>query len=408
MSTLIDRHEASALIDPVGVRLQVISSTVTLDEARAPYIEAEFVCALPDPATRELLDLRVRELGVQATWRRDFGATWSLADLTAAGGHTVDGITTLGGSLAALTGRFYRPWNQGRVLRSDRLTARLLVSEIAFDELEQTVRVRAYSGEARLLGDALLAPGPLDPGTTSTNTLVDWVLDRYGAALAETPADVAVPEVDATHWQPGVTAWDYLDAMLEAVDRRLWCDEAGLWRLTTRQPTRPGSVRLAPGQGLTRLVDELTLDPATFFDAVLVKYQWVDAFDLTQTVYDYAGPQPARAVLTVDRATPYPGPGAAAGILHRAAGRGRRFALDAVADPTVRPGMPVMLTPLAGDTQTGFVQAVTLTHPDAVMQVTTRGLVDTPATAYLFGPTGYAYNDVPPGTDYLEFDWSLA
>jgi hypothetical protein len=69
--------------------------------------------------------------------------------------------------------------------------------------------------------------------------------------------------------------------------------------------------------------------------------------------------------------------------------------------------MGAQITPIAGQVQTGVVSAITWRAPEAQMAVSTRGLVDTPATAYIFGPPGTSYLDVPVGISYTEFEWSL-
>ena len=66
------------------------------------------------------------------------------------------------------------------------------------------------------------------------------------------------------------------------------------------------------------------------------------------------------------------------------------------------------ITPPETPAQTGFASAVTWTGPEFEMLLSARGLVDTPETAYTFGPAGFSYLDVDPGVAYTEFDWSMA
>ncbi|MAT17190.1 MAG: hypothetical protein CMF56_01305 [Leifsonia sp.] len=407
----IDRHTATAFVRPVDVALDVNRFSVALDEAWTPHIQVELECKLPTGDDRQLLDLRDEELRLDLRLRRDFGQAWSLAALTEAGGNSAAGLTALlsGGALSTLTNTFYRPWNGSLVRSSQRFDADLYVTERTFDDVSKTLRIVAQSDEAKLDGDALLQPTPWDPATTSLRAIVALVLARYDATLAPGDDDATVSEADATLWQPGDTAKAYLNPMLEAASLRLWCDERRVWRLTQRQNTAPGSIVLSEAV-LTRHEDRMSLDPEQgVVDGVVVEYRWTDEFDLSRVERDVAGTEPARAALRVLRDNVvYPGPGAAAGILNRAQGRGRVLQIAAINNYEARPGMATTITPPETPAQTGFASAVTWTGPEFEMLLSARGLVDTPETAYTFGPAGFSYLDVDPGVAYTEFDWSMA
>lgn len=406
---MIDMHSARAFIRPLDIEVKVKTASITLDERWSPYGQVSLTCVLPDEADREAIDLREEELRLDLRVRRDFGQPWSLADLTAAGGNEVAGITTLldGGPLANLTHLFYEPFNGSLERSSQTRSFDLTIVRRQFDDVTKELALEAETDEVLLLGDALAAATALDPSSTDLPTIVQSVLDRYDRTLLEAEA-ATVAEADATIWQVGDTAAGYVDPLLEAASLRLWCDEEGNFRVSQREGTTPGAVTLDSAR-LVGHRDQMTLDPTIWADAVIIIYTWTDALDLNNTAVDWAGEQPSRAARIIRRpGVVYPGPGAAAGMLARLQGRGRVLDVEAVADYTVTPGMAASITPPDTDTQTGYVSAVTWNLPEGEMSVVTRGLVDTPGTAYIFGPAGYSYLDVPLGISYEEFDWSMA
>lgn len=405
---MIDLHYTVAILRPLDITLDDVRLDITLDEGWSPYCQVTLVAAMPAPEDREAIDLRETPLRLDLRVQRHFGIPWSLADLTVLVGGAVADMTTLldGGALSTITNRLYRPLNGSLVLPSRSRTFDLTVRSREFDDVEDTLTIVASTDEALLQDDVLLASSPLDPGSTSLAAIVGSVLDRYGATLAADSEDATVAEADATLWQPGVAAWAYLDAMLEAASLRLWCDEHGVFRISERQATVAGTVVLSPST-MTRHRDTMTYDAEVWAGSVMIIYRWVDDLDLNRVEYDYAGTTAPTWV--IERAgTIYPGPGAAAGALSRVEGRGRVLEVEADSNYSATPGMAATITPPDTIALTGYVSQVTWRLPDGEMSVRTRGLVDTPDTAYLFGPAGYAYLDVDAGVDYTEFDWSMA
>jgi hypothetical protein len=401
---MIDSHDVLAIVRPIDQTLQVESARVELREARIPYGEAVLVCTLPGAEDRADIDLRTGDLTLDLRLRRDFGRPWSLADLGAAGGNSVAGIGALldGGNLGTLANLFYRPWNSGQVIGSQRRDLSLLVTRREYDDTARTLTLTAHTLDALLLGDALLDTEPLDPETTDLRTICAGVLTRYGATLTPGDTTATVTEAAATIWQPGDTAFDYLTPMLEAASLRLWCDDSGAWQLTARQSTSPGAASLSATSNMTEHRDVMTrVDTEVWWDAVAIRYQWTDDLGVTQTEYDNAGPTPATATLTLTRNTPYPGAGAADGILARAAGRGRVLNIEAVSNYTHAPGQPVTITAPDTPAQTGYIAAVLWRIPEGEAIVTTRGLVDTPDTAWLFLEAGESWLDSPVSESWL-------
>lgn len=404
----IDLHTATATLAPHGLTLNVKTAKVTLDESWNPYCQASLVCSLPDDLDRALVDLRKYDLRVEVVLRTEYNDGITIAELSSLGSSMSDLTAVLAGkTLRALTSRFTTRWN--RVADRKPFSRRFLltVTDRLFDEKAHTLRLELASYDDYVNGDALVASGPLDPGTRSVREICRQVLSRYGFPLAGDSLDAVVVEQEATVWQPGVSAWDYLNAILEPASLWLWADELGVFHVSERMATKPGVVRLSATSTITNLTDRMATDPDVFFDAVVVEYRWKDATGKMQTAYDVAGAQPARSVLSERREARYPGPGAAAGILKRARGRGRVLEVDAVSDYRVTPGQAATIIPPGGVAQSGYVASVTWQYPGAEMSVPTRRLIDTPPTAYIFGPAGLSYTEVPAGISYNEFDWEL-
>lgn len=404
--TTLDAHDLVVIVQPLGLILDPTDVRITVDERWSPYCQADVTCVLPEAGVRALLDLRETPLRLDIRARQDFGQAWPLARLTEVIGGSVAALTALldGGPLGSLTNRYYVPWNEAAVRESHSRSFDLWVKQRELDDTRGLLYAVATSGELLLLNDALATAEPWSPGTTSLRSICALVLARYGAVLDAESLDAIVEEEEATAWTPGRTAWAYLDPMLEAASLRLWCDEIGVWRISARESTAPGAVTLTPTDTMTRHLDRMSLDPETWVDAVIIEYRWTDAFDLAQVAYDVEGVQPSRAARHIVReSTVYPGPGAAAGILNRAQGRGRVLDVGAVSDYRLTPGMPATITPPETDAQTGFVSAVTWSWPAAEMTVTTRGLVDTPPTSWLYAPAGVSWLDIPPGLSWLDY-----
>jgi hypothetical protein len=118
--------------------------------------------------------------------------------------------------------------------------------------------------------------------------------------------------------------------------------------------------------------------------------------------YDVAGEYDARKVFAETRQLPFPGPGAAAALLERKRGRGRVLEVSAVSSYDTYPGRAVAITLPATAVQTGYVSAVTWDHPADEMTVKSRGLIDTPESAWMFLFSGDSWNNSPAGASWLD------
>ena len=406
--TTLDRHILTASIRGTSFVLKPTKATITLDESWSPYAQAELVCVLPDPAGQAVLDLREKTVRIELQARQTFGKSWALSNLTTDYGGSLAALTIAHGgkTLASFYKKYSRPWNSfGRRLATSRRLS-LVATRRVFDHTTNELRISAASGEVLLQRHTLIDATPLDPATTSVRDIAELLLGRIGETLTAGTDDATV-EYDSTLWQPGVKAWDYIAPLLQASNLKLWCDERGFWFLTVVQPLADGTLILTPDDTITELTDTMETSGDEWFDAVVVIYTWTDALGENQTAYDIAGDEDSQNARTFEYdGIPYPGAGAAAGILNRAKGRGRVIQTRAISNYTVQPGQSASIRPPDTDAQTGYVASVRFNFPENQMDIESRGLVDTPETAYLFGSAEITYVQVDPAVTYENFEWS--
>jgi len=212
---------------------------------------------------------------------------------------------------------------------------------------------------------------------------------------------------DALQWEPGESSWSFVQPLFQTAGFRLFCDDQRRWWLVDTSYIAPGFTQLSAGYNVIDPEDTISRDTDEWYDAVLVKYRWRDETGAQQIAYDQAlSPAYTKAIM-IEVERPYPGPGAANYILRRAAGKGRTLDLGGVSNYAAQPTQPVTAILPASPIQTGVVASVRWSFDDDEMRIGTRGLTDTPPTAYVFGPPGVSYLDVPPGISYEEFDWSV-
>ncbi len=401
---MIDLHSATLSVD--GVAVPVVSGRVTVDESWAPYVQADVTIPLADAP--DAIDPRDGDRAILEL-RRDFGTRWSNADFTAAHPAPTTGAAltaAYGGQPASvITGRFGQPFASAGTRTSDVRTLALGVRSRTVDHVAQEIRIRLASDEAVMQDYARIATTAYRNLFTTLRGAVFDALGYIGASLEPGTFDAPLT-VQEAEWLPGVSAWDYLSPLVEKADGRLWADESGRWRLTPRGDMAPGQLTLTTGENgsLVSATDTIDRSGDDWADAVVITYRWTDAAGATQTAYDTAGEAyTARKVLSLERAQPFPGAGAAAAILRRAQDRGRVLSLGAVNDYTATPGQAFMASLPGTPALTGVVSAISWDIGNNYeMAVTTRGLIDTPATAWTFQPAGRTWNSIPAGIDWTE------
>ena len=143
-------------------------------------------------------------------------------------------------------------------------------------------------------------------------------------------------------------------------------------------------------------VDRVTLDTAGRTLAAITAL-------FARPAYDTAGPTNPTKVLTLKHQTAWPGSGAAARRLHRAAGLGRVLDIDAMSDYGATPGMGTTITMADTPDQSGFISAVSWNIPEDEMRVTTRGLADTLVTSWTFARPGLTWSGIPAGLAWSDY-----
>jgi hypothetical protein len=231
------------------------------------------------------------------------------------------------------------------------------------------------------------APGVVeyfDGSTVDDYYTYAWTGTAHASSSTRTRNDSRSPDV--LKRAPGVKAWDFLSPLVEAAGLRLFCDEQRRWWLVDPTVyTVEGSLRISEGFNATAASDTIDLSAADrgvpgYAETVVVKYTWTDADGVQQVAYDAAGEEHGIGRL-VELDRPYPGPGYAAAQLRKSEGKGRTLDLEALTDLTATPGQVLVATIPGAPIQTGVVSSVEW-RSEGEMRVGSRGLTDTPATAW--------------------------
>ena len=216
----------------------------------------------------------------------------------------------------------------------------------------------------------------------STNTgIYTYAWQGTANASTSTRGLVTPRSEQLLDWKPGASAWDFLEPIVQATGYRLWCDEGRVWRLAKEWNTQT-QINVSPGTGLTAGIDQISRNEA-WYDSVVIEYRWTDREGRQQVKWDIAGVPGNSTDTTVYADTPYPGPGAAASVLRRADGKGRIITPSSINDYKATPGMVLQISLPDSPVQTGMLSSVTWNLPDDVMQVGSRALTDTPASAWV-------------------------
>lgn len=381
--------------------------SLLLDEARAPFAEARMVLPYV-PALADVLDPR-NDPRVTIGLEHRFSGSVPLSVLSAEfAGDTLAAMSAAftGQRLASLTARYGYAWNAFGFRPAATRSADLGVRERTIDHRAGTITVVAASDEALLVDYGLLSTTPLTPGSLTVRAAVELALSKAIPSAVLVTADGAQTiTAESAVWQPGVSAWKYLEPITASANLRLWCDELRVWHLAAPEKiTTPGQATLAATGSVTSAQDTVDRDEE-WYDGVVVTYVWTDSGGVKHTAYDIAGDATSSKIMNVTYDRPFTRPGEAAARLRKTQGMGHVLAVDAVTDLGVYPAQPASLSVPDTPTQTGYVAAVRWSLPEGTMSVRTRALVDTPSTSWAFGPVGYSWNEVPAGQSWPAFVW---
>jgi hypothetical protein len=395
-------------------RLNIISANIALDEGWAPYAQATLELPL-DLQLLSALDPRIKpRVAVYVSQR--YGVSDPLRYLSTRflGKKVSDATTAFGSStVGAISSYYFAPYNASgskglstlsSLYSGQRLSAFSAarsgdrLSEISSDyfstypslinsnngrRLDLTLRTRSIdinaatmtlelsSDEALLQDLALVSMLPFAPGILDLRLIVQGILARIGDYLNDGNTTATIP-ADAAIWLPGVSAWNYLQPLIQAAGLRLYCDERRNWHLVDATYIVPGSVDLRSINTITAAADTISRDENLWYDAVVITYTSIN--DLGETVIDYdtAAVDGYSKVFALAYDTVYPGPGAAAAVLARALTRGRLTEVTAVSSYSVTPGQAATIVLDAFPNQDAFVSAVAWSFPGDEMTVSTR------------------------------------
>jgi hypothetical protein len=394
----VSRHDITASI--LGNDIPVIDASITLDENWSPYVQATLTAPIPDDQIIDLLDPRTNP-HVNLFVSKNYGQSEKLYRITNDYvNKKLSDLTSVwsGKVIQDFSNFYYIAYNTFGYKNSEERAFTLAVREININYVRSELSITLSSDEGLLLDYARVANTIYTSPSTSVRTITQYVLSFIGATLEPGIADFTIP-VGSAVWEPGQTAYDYLEPLVQAGALRLFCDEKRNWYLVPDNYDVPGSVNLSYTETLTDAATTISRESIEWYDAVVIKYEYVDSSGNTIIQYDSAG-APGTKVLTLTYNSKYPGAGAAARVLQRAEGRGRVNSIAAVNDYAVTPGISCSLTMPNADTQIGNVSAVTWELPGDTMSITTRGLLEVPDTAWIFTPSGVAWEDILPGVSW--------
>lgn len=210
-----------------------------------------------------------------------------------------------------------------------------------------------------------------------------------GTAHASTSTRTWLPVSDATIWQPGTSASDWIEPMLQQSGLHLWCDETRQWRLKADR-SLPDLLQISAATSLTEAMDTIDLaKDSTYYDHVTLAFKGNiapgvnGAPDSVYTNYDTATSGTYLAGLYLEYETARPGIGGAANILANSLGKGRVFALTAVSNYEATPGQNLIASLPDTPIQSGVVQAVKWDLGALTMDITSSGLTKTPGNAWV-------------------------
>ena len=241
--------------------------------------------------------------------------------------------------------------------------------------------------------DAQLEKGtyasPYFDGTYAADAKYTYAWSGVADASTSTRVLKTPRSEDLLNWMPGVSAYDFLEPIIQATGYRLWCDELGVWKLA-KDWALNNQINVSPANGVKVATDTRTRNDRNYWQSVVVKYTWQDSTGVQRIAYDSAGT--GDLCLFEERNSPYPGPGAAGYILSRAAGKGRVLDLAATSNYDTSPGSILIVTLPDTPIQSGVVSSVTYNFPSGDMSITSKGLTDTPASAWVVAPPSRTWN----------------
>jgi hypothetical protein len=243
----------------------------------------------------------------------------------------------------------------------------------------------------------------LDGSSTATGYTFAWTGSTGLSTSTRTDVSNTGRDGDMFVWEPGVTAWDFLTRLTQAAGLRLFADELGLWHLVNPSTYAvDGMISLSEGVNVTEASDTISRNSDEWYDSVVIKYSWVDRYNIPRIKWDKAGTAGGKTLL-IEKTAPYPGAGAAQTWLNKASAKGRAFDVSAISDYSVTPGMGIQITLPETPQQLGAVSSVTWSLPEDEMTVKTRLLTEMSARAWYRETAGNKWTSVSVGVKWNAF-----
>lgn len=361
MSAFIDTHSVELSfdydVDPgsfLGTRLALPtpdSITMSEDVDRNPFVMASLTLPRPSDLTMSRMDPRgfpIINIRLRSTASVTHHLPAKTSDITA---------RFFPGPISALTYEYYGAdpgsfsFDFPGTDVTTQLTAgvapttkyvRLLITDVTEDIAGNTVTINASGLEVLLDMWASISPLPADMSSYSASGagvlgIVAEVTRRVGVpGVAVWSGATGTPTAEAMLWQPGQSARDFINGLLEFTDLRLYARDGYTYYVTATGTAITSGfpfIALDYREGITDASRSLSIDSTrnAYFDAVLVLYKWRDANGVDQLAFDrYPNTGIYRKPYIVTRNRAFPGVGAAQAIYNRARKRGGDYSITRV------------------------------------------------------------------------------
>jgi hypothetical protein len=256
----------------------------------------------------------------------------------------------------------------------------LLVTDVSENIGDNTVTIGAAGLEVLLDFWSNISPLPADlseyGASVGVSGIVNEVLRRVGLPSVGVWSGTSVmPEADAMYWQPGQSAHEFIEGLLEFNDQRIYAESGYLLRVAPTGEIISGggfpNIDLDYREGMTSATRSLAVISSRneYFDAVLLLYKWKDSAGVDQLAFDrYPRSAPYRKSLVLQRDRAFPGIGAAQGIYNRSRKRGGDFSVTRVSRYNVTCGWDsTLLLPGEPRPRPTSIKGITWTFPAAEM-----------------------------------------
>lgn len=385
--TTIDAQEFTLTLDGTALTM-LAQGTITLDDSWAPFVQASGISVVT-PADSTVLD--PRELPqVVLTVRQRFGdGIQFTSDLTTlfAGGTSATITALWAGLLTSALTNLIGSWNGTRIAATS-LEAALYITKAVHRD-DGTTELELAGGEhlpQQLRSSFRLVPviplgAPVEWGVVTIRDVFPYMIPGT-LVMGELDAVIPTASLAGIFGVPPATweqdQWSSMQGFATQADLRLWCGPDGVYRLTPRWESVPGTVVLDDVISASETIDR---NDDSWADGVIVEYEPNPDLPDMPSVVGAGSSSTKVAVVKLNIVTPfdgvYEGGSAAPGILARMIERGRSLEITHVNRFDTAPNMAVTIDqPALGwlPASTGVVDAVTFDLETKRMRVTVREL----------------------------------